>query len=87
MSSLDPDTSVPDRPSPAAPWRWRLLDAAGAEVEVTGVGGGGSPAFLAQGEAETWLGEVWRELLDGGAESVVLLEGDREVYGPMSLRP
>ena len=87
MTSLDPETPVPDRSSPAASWRWRLLDAAGAEVEVTGVGGGSGPTFPAQGEAETWLGEVWRELLDGGAESVVLLEGDREVYGPMSLRP
>ena len=87
MSSPDPEAAVPDRSSPAAPWRWRLLDAAGAEVEVAGVGAGRSPAFLAQGEAETWLGEVWRELLEGGTESVVLLEGDREVYGPMGLRP
>jgi hypothetical protein len=86
MSSLDPDAPGPERSSGAA-WRWRLLDVSGAEVEVTGVGDGSSPRFLSQSEAETWVGEVWRELLDGGAESVVLLEGDREVYGPMSLRP
>ena len=38
-----------------------------------------------QGDAETWLGETWRELLDAGVDAVVLLEDDREVYGPMSL--
>ena len=86
MSTPDPDGPATERSSTAAPWRWRLLDAGGAEVEPPGVGGG-SPAFPSQSEAETWLGEVWRQLLDGGAESVVLLEVDREVYGPMGLRP
>jgi hypothetical protein len=38
-----------------------------------------------QGDAETWLGETWRELLDAGVDAVVLLEDGREVYGPMSL--
>jgi hypothetical protein len=38
-----------------------------------------------QGDAETWLGETWQQLADAGVESVVLLEDDREVYGPMSL--
>ena len=38
-----------------------------------------------QGDAETWLGEIWRELLDAGVDAVVLLEDGREVYGPMSL--
>ena len=87
MTSLDPDGVASERLTGASPWRWRLLDAGGSEVEVTGVPGGDSPRFPSQSEAETWLGEVWRELLEGGAESVVLLEGDREVYGPMSLRP
>jgi hypothetical protein len=39
-----------------------------------------------QGDAETWLGESWRELADAGVDAVVLLEDGREVYGPMSLR-
>ena len=86
MSSLDPEGPGLER-SAGAPWLWRLLDASGEEVEVTGVGDGSSPRFLSQSEAETWVGEVWRELLEGGTEAVVLLEGDREVYGPMSLRP
>jgi hypothetical protein len=48
---------------------------------------GGPPRFTSQGDAESWVGECWRELLEDGVDSVVLLEGDREVYGPMSLAP
>jgi len=33
------------------------------------------------------VGEVWQELAAEGVDAVVLLEGDREVYGPMSLHP
>ena len=61
-------------------WHWRCLDAAGSEVERAD-----DPRFPSQGDAETWVGEVWRDLREEGVESVVLLEGDREVYGPMSL--
>ena len=61
-------------------WHWRCLDAAGTEVVRDD-----SPRFPSQGDAETWVGEVWRDLREEGVESVVLLEGDREVYGPMSL--
>ena len=43
--------------------------------------------FSSQGDAESWLGENWRELLDGGVDRVRLLEEDRVEYGPMSLRP
>ena len=38
-----------------------------------------------QADAESWVGEAWRELLDDGVDAVTLFEGDREVYGPMSL--
>jgi hypothetical protein len=41
--------------------------------------------FPTQGDAETWIGEIWRELLDSGVDAVVLLEDGREIYGPMSL--
>jgi len=40
---------------------------------------------IAQGDAETWLGEIWRDLAENGVDQVVLLEDGREVYGPMSL--
>ncbi len=41
--------------------------------------------FPTQGEAETWLGEFFPELVDAGVGSVSLYEADRRVYGPMSL--
>ena len=48
--------------------------------------GESSAAFPSQAEAETWLGEVWRDLLAAGVDSVSLFEEGRVVYGPMSLR-
>ena len=36
-------------------------------------------------DAESWLGEAYPDLADDGVASVTLFEGDREVYGPMSL--
>ena len=43
--------------------------------------------FSSQGDAESWLGENWRELLAGGVDQVTLLEEGRVEYGPMSLHP
>jgi hypothetical protein len=65
------------------PWTWRYLGADGQEVAQSTA----SPRFPAQADAETWIGEVWHDLFAEGVEAVTLLEGDREVYGPMSLRP
>jgi hypothetical protein len=45
-----------------------------------------SGGFPSQAEAESWIGESWRDLLDAGIDQVTLLEGDRVVYGPMSLQ-
>lgn len=44
-----------------------------------------SAEFPSQGDAETWLGESWRELLSDGVAQVTLLESDRVGYGPMPL--
>jgi hypothetical protein len=44
-------------------------------------------SFPSQAEAETFIGEAWRELLAAGVEQVSLFEDDRQVYGPMSLHP
>lgn len=81
-NSLEPSNhfSAPSSTSPS--WRWRLEDAAGAEVTVAD-----APAeeFPSQSDAESWVGESWRDLLEGGADAVTLFEGDRKVYGPMSL--
>ena len=65
-------------------WSWRYEDASGSTVATaTGDGQG----FPSQGDAESWLGEIWRDLVEEGVDQVTLLEGDRVVYGPMSLRP
>lgn len=71
-------------PSPAErPWTWRLLDGSGAETSVPAPFAG--QRFATQGDAESWIGEVWPDLAGDGVAAVTLLEGDREVYGPMSL--
>ncbi|MFT4287593.1 hypothetical protein [Nocardioides sp.] len=82
--------SLPDlpptfrQPAPAErPWCWRLLDAAGSEVAVAEEYG--DQRFVSQGDAESWLGEIWHELADLGVTAVILVEHDRDVYGPMSL--
>jgi hypothetical protein len=81
-NSLEPSNQFSSEPSSSPAWRWRLEDAAGAEVVAEGIA---TQEFPSQSDAESWVGEVWRELLDAGVDAVTLLEGDREVYGPMSL--
>jgi len=64
-------------------WTWRYETADGSPVAPAG-----APAaepFPSQSDAESWLGETWRELLESGVAQVTLLDGDREVYGPMGL--
>jgi hypothetical protein len=61
------------------PWRFESSD--GAAVERA------SDRFPSQADAESWVGEAWADLLAEGVDQVVLLEGDRVVYGPMSLHP
>jgi hypothetical protein len=65
-------------------WTWRYEDSDGGRVPNPPL-----PAeeFPSQADAETWLGEVWRDLLDGGVMQVSLLEDGRVVYGGMSLLP
>ncbi|MCT4355319.1 hypothetical protein M5362_19480 [Streptomyces sp. Je 1-79] len=62
-------------------WTWRFEKPDGTET---------APAvepeeWTTQGDAESWIGEVWKELLEGGAEHVTLFEDDTEIYR-MSLR-
>ena len=58
---------------------WALLDGDGKRMRVT-------QSFTSQEEAEAWMGGAWSDLLDEGAESVSLLEGDETIY-EMGLRP
>src|SRR3712207_9340616 len=69
--------------SSSATWRWRFHDASGAEITLPGA----TTVFPSQSDAESWIGEQWRDLLEAGVEAVTLVDGDRTVYGPMSLRP
>lgn len=64
-------------------WTWRYYEA-GAEVAR----GRDLPSesFTSRGDAESWLGENWQELTEGGVDRVALLDGEKEVYA-MSLEP
>ncbi|MCB0917247.1 MAG: hypothetical protein KDC39_01600 [Actinobacteria bacterium] len=66
-------------------WHWTCHDESGAEVEAPDLVKGQS--FPNQSDAETWLGQSWREIRDAGVASVSLHEQGRHVYGPMSLSP
>jgi hypothetical protein len=63
-------------------WSWRYQDADGQQVQPPD----NDETFGAKGDAESWLGEVWRTLLDSGITQVQLLEDDRVEYS-MPLTP
>ena len=61
------------------PWWWQHLDAHGKVLAAE------RTEFPTRSDAESWLGEAYPDLSDDGVAAVTLFEGDREVYGPMSL--
>jgi hypothetical protein len=65
-------------------YRWRCTDADGNEV--TAPDAAPDPRFDTQEEAEDWLSASWPDLAAAGVSDVTLLDGDTEVYGPMSLQ-
>lgn len=84
--------NLPDQPATFRPaeaeddtWWWRLEDSAGGEVAVPEEYGG--QRFANQGDAESWVGEVFADLTAEGVDAVTLFDGERRVYGPMSLHP
>lgn len=62
------------------PWSWRYEDADG------GPASGPTEAFSSQADAESWIGQTWRELAASGVATVLLVEDDRVEYR-MSLSP
>ncbi len=58
-------------------WTWRYIEAdgTGPKAEELPV-----ESFTSRGDAESWLGENWAELAEGGVGGVALLEEGREVY-------
>jgi hypothetical protein len=64
-------------------WTWRYEAPDGSAAQPEGLPA--PEAFPSQSDAESFIGESWRELLEAGVAQVTLYEGDRKVYGPMSL--
>ncbi len=62
-------------------WTWQFEKADGSTVAAPS----GAEEFPTQGDAESWVGETWKELAEGGIDQVVLLEDGEKIYGPMSL--
>ena len=67
-------------------WHWRLEDPAGAAIDPASLGVDLAEADN-QGDAESWLGEHWRDLLARGVATATLYDGTTKVYGPMGLAP
>jgi hypothetical protein len=64
----------------ALTWSWRLEAADGTRLDEPA-----SPPQSNQSDAESWLGEQWRELADAGVAQATLYDGERKIYGPMPL--
>jgi len=65
-------------------YTWQLESSDGTVVTAPS---GGTERFPSQADAESWVGEAWPDLVAEGVDQVTLLDGDRVVYGPMSLHP
>lgn len=64
-------------------WTWRFETVDGTPMTPEDDGG----TFASRGDAESWVGEVYADLVDQGIDQVTLFEDGREVFGPMSLHP
>ncbi|GAA1193726.1 hypothetical protein F4556_005443 [Kitasatospora gansuensis] len=62
-------------------WTWRYEKADGTLVQQPGE----QEEFPGQGDAESWIGEEWKDLLAKGIEQVVLLDDGKVIY-TMSLQ-
>ncbi|MFJ8474752.1 hypothetical protein [Kitasatospora sp. NPDC094011] len=61
-------------------WTWRYEKTDGSAVTPSLV----QEEFAGQGDAETWIGETWKQLAEEGVDTAVLLEDGTKIYG-MSL--
>jgi hypothetical protein len=55
-------------------WTWQYEDADGTAVT------GPDETFTNQADAESWIGQNWRELLTAGTVMVTLVEDERVEY-------
>jgi hypothetical protein len=60
-------------------WAWVFLDAQQNPVQLPYTAPTPQP-FVSQSDAETWVGEHWRELLELGVMNVTLRRDDIDVY-------
>lgn len=67
-------------------WMWVYYDADGLPVQELPQDAA-TNEFPTQADAEAYIGSSWKSLLEHGIDEVSLFEGDRHVYGPMSLHP
>ncbi len=65
-------------------WTWQFEKEDGSPVVSRDLP---KESWSSQGDAESWIGENWRPLLDLGVDQVSLTEDGRVEYGPMSLHP
>ena len=65
-------------------WTWQLEKEDGTVLTSRGLP---KESWSSQGDAENWIGENWRTLLDAGVDQVSLLNEGRVEYGPMTLHP
>jgi hypothetical protein len=61
-------------------WTWRAEGADAAPMNVATM-----PSHPTQSDAESWLGESWRDLVAAGVAQVSLYADGVLVYGPMPL--
>ncbi|WP_441246480.1 hypothetical protein [Kitasatospora sp. McL0602] len=55
-------------------WTWRYEKSDGTVVDHP------SEEFPGQGDAESWIGEFWKDLVETGIDKAVLLEDDSVIY-------
>ena len=68
-----------------AVWTWAFSDRQGGPALLPASVPTPAP-FASQSDAETWIGENWRQLLDGGVASVTL-QRDGQITYSMGLDP
>ncbi|MFI9272519.1 hypothetical protein ACIGXM_17595 [Kitasatospora sp. NPDC052896] len=57
-------------------WTWRYEAADGTVITPAA----GTEEFAGQSDAESWIGESWKQLLADGVERVTLLEDEQKIY-------
>ena len=71
-----PAAPADDGRNPGMVWTWRYEKADGSVVVLPGEQEG----FQTQGDAESWIGEEWKQLLEDGVDRAALLEDGTALY-------